>query len=352
MSFRKSERIVHVLRSQILSGERPPGSKLPTYDELMEQFEVTRPTVARALGALRAQGLVTVQGTRGVFVALEFPHHRRFIWVTSEYPGHIEWTTFLQTFLTLIEQGETGLPGEVVALTGVDGRENNPAYRELCEAIEEESAAGLLIMNSATTYLLPALEKPNLPRAAIGAPLPHAGLVTLAFDTLIERACRSVLQGGRRVAVISPHKNILEKAEKSLRGMGLAAQNLTPLLVTPVGCESVTRLLMDRTDRPDAVFVTDDNLIEPLLRGLQASQVRPKRDVYVLAHCNWPCPVGVEAGVDHIGFDVREVFLAGKECVEAQRAGDPSPKRVIEPRFASELFESISGINWPAPTTP
>ena len=155
MSFRKSERIIRELRSQILSGQRKPGEKLPTYDELMEIFEVTRPTVARAVAAIRAQGLVTAQGTRGVFVAEEFPHHQRYLWVTSEYPGHPEWTTFMATILELIEKGETGLPGEVIALTGVDGRSNNPEYQKLCEVIRDEAAAGIFVMNSATTYVLP-----------------------------------------------------------------------------------------------------------------------------------------------------------------------------------------------------
>lgn len=340
MSFRKSERIVRTLRARILSGKYPPGSKLPTYDELMEEFEVTRPTVARALSAMRSQGLVWVQGTRGVFVADEFPHHTRYLWVTSEYPGHLEWTTFMSTFLTLIERGETGLPGEVIALTGVDGRPNNPAYQRLCQTIADESAAGLFVMNSATTYLLPILEEPNLPRAAIWAPLPHSGLVQLAFDALIHRACQSLLQGGRKVAVISPHAQNLEAAAKCLKELGLNEANLQTLHVSPIGCQAMTRLLMERSDRPDAVFVTDDNLIQPLLAGMREANVRAKRDVYVLAHCNWPCPIGAEDGVDHIGFDVREVLLAGKECMDAQRAGDPSPVRVIEPRFASELFES------------
>ena len=342
MSFRKSERIVKELRAQILSGQRKPGEKLPTYDELMEIFDVTRPTVARAVAAIRTQGLVTAQGTRGVFVAEEFPHHQRYLWVTSEYPGHPEWTTFLGTFLKLIESGETGLAGEVIALTGVDGRSNNPAYQKLCEIIRDEAAAGIFVMNSATTYVLPILEEPNLPRAAIWAPLPHAGLITLAFDELIERACQSLLHGGRRLAVISPHQPNLEASEACLFRMGLRPENLTSLLATPVGCGSVTQLLMERDDRPDAVFVTDDNLIEPLLEGLEAAKVSPKRDVYVLAHCNWPCPIGVEAGVEHIGFDVRGVLAAGRECMEAQRSGDPEPKRVVHPAFASELVASVT----------
>jgi DNA-binding LacI/PurR family transcriptional regulator len=344
MSFRKSERIIQELRAQILSGQRKPGEKLPTYDELMEMFGVTRPTVARAVAALRTQGLLTAEGTRGVFVAEEFPHHQRYLWVTSEYPGHPEWTTFMATFLQLIERGETGLPGEVIALTGVDGRANNPAYQQLCEIIHDQSAAGLFVMNSATTYVLPILEEPNLPRAAIWAPLPHAGLITLAFDELIERACQSLLLGGRRLAVISPHQHNLEASRACLLRLGLRPENLTILPTTPIGCESLTRLLMERKDRPDAVFVTDDNLIEPMLRGFAATNVTIKRDVYVIAHCNWPCPVGVEAGVDHIGFDVREILAAGRECMEAQRAGDPRPERLVHPTFASEMFESVTGM--------
>ncbi len=311
----------------------------------MEQFEVTRPTVARALTALRAQGLVHVKGTRGVYVADEFPHHRRYLWVTSEHPGHLEWTSFMATFLDLIERGETGLAGEIIPLVGVDGRENNPAYQRLCEAIRDESAAGMFVMNSATTYLLPILEEENLPRAAIWAPLPHAGLVTLAFDELIERACQSLLHGGQRVALLSPHQQNLSTAEACLEKLGARRENFTSHLVTPVGCEGLTGLLMDRADKPEAIFITDDNLLEPFLRGLEKAKVRPKRDVYVLSHCNWPRPIGAGSGVDHIGFDVREILAAGKECMDAQRAGNPSPKRIVRPRFASELLESTVDVS-------
>lgn len=344
MSFRKVEPIVSALREEILSGKREPGSKLPTYDALMEIYGVTRPTIARVLSTLRMQGLVNVQGSRGVFIAERFPHNERYFWVTSEYPGHIEWTTFLATFLDLIERGQTGLPGEVVPLLGVDGRANNPEYQRLCEVVQEGSAAGLFVMRSPTTALLPILQEPNLPRAAIWTPLPHAGLVSLAFDTLIERACRSIMQGGRRVAVVSPHEQNLKAASQCLANLGAPRANVTELHVTPVGCESLIKLLMERRDRPDAVFVTDDNLIQPLLAGLRAAKVRPKRDVYVLAHCNWPRAIGGSEGVDHVGFDVREILWVGKECMEAQRAGEALPQRIVPARFASELLPETASI--------
>ncbi|MFI5223882.1 MAG: hypothetical protein ACHQX3_06505, partial [Nitrospirales bacterium] len=49
---------------------------------------------------------------------------------------------FRGCILDLIERRETGIPGEVVALVGVDGRANNPAYQKLCEVMEQGSAAG------------------------------------------------------------------------------------------------------------------------------------------------------------------------------------------------------------------
>ena len=342
MPSRKAEQIVQVLRQEILSGQRAPGSKLPTYDTLIEQFSVTRPTVARVLKALRGEGLITVEGTRGIFVAKSFPHHNRYLWVTSEQPGSIEWTSFLATILDLIQSKETGIAGEVIPLVGVDGRANNPAYQQLCEAVQHSSVAGLLIMNSATTYLLPALQAPGLPRVAIWAPLPNAALLSLDFNGLIERACARLMARGKRIAVMSPHAPNLERTQECLLKRGLDKDRLWALHTAPVGCERITELLFGREDRPDAVFVTDDNLVTPLLAGLKRAKVRLRRDVFVLAHCNWPRPIGVSEGVEHIGFDVREVLVKGKECIDAQRAGDKSPNRVVPPRFLSEVIYSKS----------
>ena len=310
----------------------------------MEQFQVTRPTIARVLDSLREEGLVTVKGQRQVFVTERFPHNDRYFWVTSEQPGSLEWTLFLATTLDVIERGETGIPGEVRALVGVDGRANNPAYQELCEVLRRGSAAGLLLVNSAMIYLLPALQEPGLPRAAIEAPLPHAGLVKLDFEGLIERACARLLEKGHHIAVLSPHSPKLAATEQRLAALGHPQDLVWRLQVGPIGCEGVAELLFERRDRPDAVFVTDDNLVEPLLTGLHRAKVKPGEDVYVLAHCNWPRPFGASEGVEHIGFDVREVLGAGKECIDVQRAGEPPPTLTVSTRFAKELKFDLAGV--------
>src|SRR5258708_32916210 len=106
--------------------------------------------------------------------------------------------------------------------------------------MKTRAAAGLLLVNSATVCQLPVLEVEGPPRVAIGAALPHAGLVSLAFDELIERACARLLEKGQRIAVVSPHTKTLLAAEKYLLAKGLHKNRMRALHVAPVGCERRT----------------------------------------------------------------------------------------------------------------
>ncbi|HWD03997.1 MAG TPA: GntR family transcriptional regulator [Amycolatopsis sp.] len=56
------------LREKIAAGEYAPGQQLPSERELVETYEVSRPTVREAVNMLRAEGLVTSEHGRGVFV--------------------------------------------------------------------------------------------------------------------------------------------------------------------------------------------------------------------------------------------------------------------------------------------
>jgi len=67
--------IVDELRAEILDGRRPPSSRMPSENELAALFETSRPTVRRALAVLKADGLLTSEQGRGVFVHPK-PHVR------------------------------------------------------------------------------------------------------------------------------------------------------------------------------------------------------------------------------------------------------------------------------------
>lgn len=68
--------IADALRAEIDSGDLPPGSKVPSENELMVTYGVEQPTARRALDVLKNEGLVIARRGAGTFVR-EFRLDRR-----------------------------------------------------------------------------------------------------------------------------------------------------------------------------------------------------------------------------------------------------------------------------------
>lgn len=60
--------IASEIEDTILSKKYPPGTKLPSENELCKQFNVSRTSVREALQILSAHGLITVEKGKGIFV--------------------------------------------------------------------------------------------------------------------------------------------------------------------------------------------------------------------------------------------------------------------------------------------
>lgn len=63
-----SDQLNDLLSRQIIAGERPAGSRLPTESRLAEAFGVSRTVVREAIARLRADGLVVTRQGLGAFV--------------------------------------------------------------------------------------------------------------------------------------------------------------------------------------------------------------------------------------------------------------------------------------------
>lgn len=61
--------LYEILRHKIVRGEWRPGDVLPTENDLLEKYQVSRSTVRQALDALVGEGLIYRQRGRGTFVA-------------------------------------------------------------------------------------------------------------------------------------------------------------------------------------------------------------------------------------------------------------------------------------------
>ena len=67
----KYKQIYTRLRNAMANREYSPGDKLPSENELVEQFSASRPTVSRALAQLESEGLVERKVGSGTFVLAE-----------------------------------------------------------------------------------------------------------------------------------------------------------------------------------------------------------------------------------------------------------------------------------------
>jgi GntR family transcriptional regulator len=64
----KYARVVAELQRRIERGDYPPGTLLPSEHQLVEAFEVSRPTIVKALTALRQDGWIATEQGKGSFV--------------------------------------------------------------------------------------------------------------------------------------------------------------------------------------------------------------------------------------------------------------------------------------------
>jgi len=66
-----TEEVVDQIASEIVRGRLSPGSRLPTEQELMATFGVSRTVVREAIAALRSEGLVVTRQGSGAYVSAD-----------------------------------------------------------------------------------------------------------------------------------------------------------------------------------------------------------------------------------------------------------------------------------------
>lgn len=62
-----------IIRGRVQSGELAPGARLPAILAMAAEYQVSVPTVRKALALLKDEGLVTGVGGYGTFVSEELP---------------------------------------------------------------------------------------------------------------------------------------------------------------------------------------------------------------------------------------------------------------------------------------
>ena len=340
------------IRSQlarlICTGAKLPGMRLPTRLELASEFKTSPVTIQKALLQLANDGFVVARGRAGTFVTERPPHLFRF--------GLVIPTVDAMGFLrTLVEQTAVleQLHGwRFPIYSNVDGPKNSENHREMLEDLAAHRVAGLILTQPPSYYLqTPLFAQPNLPRVAIvnHHQVPGVGCVYLDNQMFIAKALDHLqAQGRKRVALVATPQfsNTFIDAVTD----GIAARKMTtrPAWIQsleyrwPHWALHLVAAMLDgpEEERPDALIIMDDHLVESVTTALRHHGVRVPAKLDIVAHCNYPNLPLAAVPVCWLGYDVRRVLQSAVEYIQQTLSGPPPPSVITVPaQFVHELPE-------------
>ena len=344
----KKRRIADYLRDQIVSGELSPGARLPTRLELERQFGVSTVTVQQALDALVTGEFVRVNGRRGTFVSETPPHLTRYALVIREHPTRTPrlWTRFESALCD--EAARIGREGthRLAVYSGVEPHVDDARFCALAAEVRDHRLAGLVFLNPRDYEGTSLLEAEGIARVIISADA-HADampVVNFPLITFWDKALdHFAALGRRRVAVLLSEIEDFAALQQRAAARGLEVRPQWTLAVSPAlagAARNCVHLLLHagQKERPDALLITDDNLVEAATLGVLDAGVRAPDEVEIVAHCNFPYPAPGAAPVTRLGFDVRRALETALSLIDAQRRGDTVPAFTNLPaRFETEI---------------
>jgi hypothetical protein len=347
----KKYEVLASLRGSIVRGEWRPGERLPNRDQLEARFKTSGVTIQKALSQLIADGFVHAKRRNGTFVSDQLPHQSRYGVVFDAHRNDPQyWRRFWSCLHQQLPVLEHNVPRELPAYFGIS-HANEPDYERLIDDLHSHRLAGLILTSVRCvlpgTFLAEAEGVPKvvLHSAADEFPFPQ---VALDHEAWMDRALEFVRRAGRRrVAVLTHGGLFVDHGEDASTRLAFKRHGLgyDPYRVQCADlhyastAENLVRLMLGRepADRPDALLITDDNLVDPALIGLIAEGIRVPDDLTIVTHCNFPCPRPSVLDVKRLGFDADTVLNACLAIIDQQRADEPALQRtVISPVFEEE----------------
>ncbi|MEM6551947.1 MAG: GntR family transcriptional regulator [Planctomycetota bacterium] len=336
--------VANGLRGRILAGDWQPGAQLPTWSTLETDFNVARTTLAKAVRQLKRDGFVYSRSTRGMYVSDHPPHLCRYALAFRHHPQEPGWLRFWWALANQATAWNTqNAPANahpapdhhsrIVPFFGVSGPEDSDNHRKLLKEVEADRLAGIIFVGHPPEISPKLLEHPWLAKVAITTS-PAAHRLPRVFpdrQSFVDRSLQQLSnQHAQRVAILTNGHPGFDAYDAAIADAGLQSQphfRVAASLSDPNSAKHIVQLLLDRPadQRPDALIITDDNLVESALAGVLASGVSMPNDLQVVAHCNWPIETRTRLPITRLGFDAAAVLRTAMQHVEALRHDQPVP---------------------------
>lgn len=357
----KHDAIVRHLRSLVVDGGLRPGERVPTRSEIEAQFGVSTMTVQRAFERVVAEGFLVVAGSSGTMVAVNAPHRHRYV---LSFPGRIgddRWVRFWALLASEAQRWGAGSESRVEVAYGIDPAIGAAEVLKLGAEVGDHRVAGIVFGSDPWTVIgTPLLDTPGIPRVAFSGITGNTSVpgISLGGDgtLLYARALeRLVARGRRRIALITVPGLALPEQLATWRELlavrGLAYDQGLVQVMEQKHAPWATHLALalfrgPAEQRPDALIIADDNLVDHACAGLIQLGLRVPDDLDVIAHANFPLAAPAILPVTRLGFDVPQAFALAMDLLARQQRGEAVPSvTVVHPRFADESTQRSEGIS-------
>ncbi len=338
------------IRRQIVEKRWEPGSRLPTYDALEEQFSVSRITLQQVMRQLKQDGFVSSLERQGLFVSAFPPHLTRVgIAVPRDEHENRFWMEYVQTARVVAD----AMGKELVVYRQFE--KSKETAEQLLKDIQDHLLCGVIFLFDVSPSALgySAYTAPGIPKSVPTLVEGAQQMQLRAFhdpDVVIRALDYLESEGCRRIAVF--HNNgdsdMTRTYEKEVARRGLYAPEEWSFRIS-LTCRDVAgqiaRLLLGypKEERPDGIFISDDNYTIPVVRGVASTRICLPEELKIVSHYNWSVTPPDPLPVKYIGFDlretVREIFASFQEY---QETGVLRPRLDVEALFENELKNPIA----------
>lgn len=331
----KLDGITDRIRKAIARGKLKPGERLPVRTELESQLNASRMTVQKALDELIRDGFVISCGKLGTFVSDAPPCLNHYGLILPFAPGHSRWNGYYDALLQSLHELNEALENQIQIYYSVD-EPTDESFVQLCKDVKARRLAGLMFAEGpiglTETDLIRDQEIPMVASmSGTSKGLEHLASCGFDLQSGFDLACKLLKeQGAKRLGVI-----MISKAREMFDRFLVSTLADNGFDYNPVFCQSapmeqrdeaeyVVRLLMSlpADQRPDGLYISDDNLVPAVCRGLVASGVKVGKQLHVAAHHNYPSQANHILPLHEVIFDIRQLLTISLDRLQAKRKGD------------------------------
>jgi DNA-binding LacI/PurR family transcriptional regulator len=347
----KRAQVLTSFKQRLRSGKWRNGSRLPTRTQLIKTFKVSPVTLQLVIDDLMQEGFVQSRGREGTFAAASPPFARNFGFVLGGLSEERHnWVHYWRVLEAEATKAFSGTEKQALYYYGIE-KPLSVEIERLRQDIEAQRLAGVFFSNMPNFLMNSALlTQKHTPLVAVGSSrAKNLSIIKLGTDRFFDSALRAISAAGRRrVGLITPWE---DPREHLAEFTALAGQ--FGLQTHPRWCQyaphsiggrrwaaNAAQAIASGVERPDALVIYDDNLIESTMAGMQAAGCAVPCDCLVVAHSNFPWPIASPYPLIRIGVNITEVVKSAVAEIDRRQGGAPPCEIHIPLQTQSEVPDS------------